>query len=65
MVCTDAAARGIDIPNVTHVIQSSFAATAIDFLHRVRSPYDRYHLTAGPLYLEHLTSTPFYLGSGT
>ncbi len=35
LVCTDAAARGIDIPDVTHVVQSSFAASAIDFLHRV------------------------------
>ena len=38
MVCTDAAARGIDIPHITHVVQSSFAASAIDFLHRVRVP---------------------------
>lgn len=37
MVCTDAAARGIDIPHVTHVVQSSFAASAVDFLHRVSS----------------------------
>lgn len=35
LVCTDAAARGIDIPDVTHVVQSSFAASAVDFLHRV------------------------------
>lgn len=35
MVCTDAAARGIDIPDVTHVIQSDFAPNAIDFLHRI------------------------------
>ena len=34
MVCTDAAARGIDIPAVTHVLQASFAAGAVDFLHR-------------------------------
>ncbi len=34
MVCTDAAARGIDIPAVTHVLQASFAASAVDFLHR-------------------------------
>ena len=38
MVCTDAAARGIDIPLITHVVQSSFAFSAIDFLHRVRTP---------------------------
>ena len=37
LVCTDSAARGIDIPGVTHVVQADFAATAIDFLHRVRS----------------------------
>ena len=35
MVSTDAAARGIDIPNITHVIQADFAASAVDFLHRV------------------------------
>ncbi|KAI3467475.1 hypothetical protein Pfo_024138 [Paulownia fortunei] len=34
-VCTDAAARGIDIPNVSHVIQAEFASSAVDFLHRV------------------------------
>ncbi|XP_060214384.1 DEAD-box ATP-dependent RNA helicase 22 [Lycium barbarum] len=34
-VCTDAAARGIDIPNVSHVIQAEFATSAVDFLHRV------------------------------
>ena len=37
MVCTDAAARGIDVPHVTHVVQSSFAASAVDFLHRVNA----------------------------
>lgn len=35
MVCTDAAARGIDIQDVTHVIQADFAANAIDFIHRI------------------------------
>nr|AKF43360.1 DEA(D/H)-box RNA helicase family protein [Hypseocharis bilobata] len=35
LVCTDAAARGIDIPNVSHVIQADFATSAVDFLHRV------------------------------
>ncbi|GMH38767.1 hypothetical protein BSKO_06651 [Bryopsis sp. KO-2023] len=35
MVCTDAASRGLDVPNVTHVIQADFASSAIDFLHRV------------------------------
>ncbi|KAL0287837.1 UNVERIFIED_CONTAM: DEAD-box ATP-dependent RNA helicase 22 [Sesamum calycinum] len=34
-VCTDAAARGLDIPNVSHVIQAEFAGSAVDFLHRV------------------------------
>lgn len=35
MVSTDAAARGIDFPSVTHVIQADFVANAVDFLHRV------------------------------
>ncbi|GAB2280412.1 hypothetical protein Dimus_015045 [Dionaea muscipula] len=35
LVCTDAVARGLDIPNVTHVIQAEFATSAVDFLHRV------------------------------
>ncbi|KAJ1702356.1 hypothetical protein LUZ63_002135 [Rhynchospora breviuscula] len=35
LVCTDAAARGLDIPNVCHVIQAEFATSAVDFLHRV------------------------------
>ncbi|VFQ95197.1 unnamed protein product [Cuscuta campestris] len=34
-VCTDAAARGLDVPNVSHVIQAEFATSAVDFLHRV------------------------------
>ncbi|KAL3631062.1 hypothetical protein CASFOL_024046 [Castilleja foliolosa] len=34
-VCTDAAARGLDIPNISHVIQAEFASSAVDFLHRV------------------------------
>ncbi|KAL1550911.1 DEAD-box ATP-dependent RNA helicase 22-like [Salvia divinorum] len=34
-VCTDAAARGLDVPNVSHVIQAEFASSAVDFLHRV------------------------------
>jgi hypothetical protein len=36
MLCTDAAARGIDLPGVHHVVQMDFASSAIDFLHRVR-----------------------------
>lgn len=35
MVCTDAAARGLDVPDITHVVQADFAQSAIDFLHRV------------------------------
>ncbi|XP_023549678.1 DEAD-box ATP-dependent RNA helicase 22 [Cucurbita pepo subsp. pepo] len=35
LVCTDAAARGVDIPNVAHVIQADFATSAVDFLHRI------------------------------
>ncbi|XP_024023930.1 DEAD-box ATP-dependent RNA helicase 22 isoform X2 [Morus notabilis] len=35
LVCTDAAARGVDIPNILHVIQADFATSAVDFLHRV------------------------------
>lgn len=34
MVCTDSAARGLDIPGVDHVIQAEFASSAVDFLHR-------------------------------
>ncbi|CAH8256410.1 unnamed protein product [Arabidopsis lyrata] len=34
-VCTDAAARGVDVPNVSHVIQADFASSAVDFLHRI------------------------------
>ncbi|XP_074274460.1 DEAD-box ATP-dependent RNA helicase 22 [Silene latifolia] len=35
LVCTDAAARGLDIPMVSHVIQAEFSKSAVDFLHRV------------------------------
>ena len=35
LVCTDAAARGLDIPDVSHVVQAEFAASAVDFIHRV------------------------------
>ncbi|CAN6924437.1 unnamed protein product [Brassica oleracea] len=34
-VCTDAAARGVDVPNVSHVIQADFSSSAVDFLHRI------------------------------
>ena len=35
MVCTDAAARGLDIQGVSHVIQADFAPNAVDFIHRI------------------------------
>ena len=35
LVCTDAAARGVDIPGVSHVVQAHFASSAVDWLHRV------------------------------
>ncbi|KAL9263467.1 DEAD-box ATP-dependent RNA helicase 22-like protein [Drosera capensis] len=35
LVCSDAAARGLDVPNVSHVIQAEFATSAVDFIHRV------------------------------
>ncbi|KAF3431326.1 hypothetical protein FNV43_RR26057 [Rhamnella rubrinervis] len=35
LVCTDAASRGVDIPNISHVIQADFATSAVDFIHRV------------------------------
>ncbi|GBF91565.1 DEAD-box ATP-dependent RNA helicase [Raphidocelis subcapitata] len=35
VVSTDAAARGIDLPCVTHVVQADFATNAVDFLHRI------------------------------
>lgn len=35
LVCTDAAARGIDLPDVSHVVQADFASSAVDFLHRI------------------------------
>lgn len=34
LVATDAAARGLDMPDVEHVIQADFAESAMDFLHR-------------------------------
>lgn len=34
LVCTDLAARGLDIPNVSHVIQLDFAPNAAQVLHR-------------------------------
>ncbi|CAF1934377.1 unnamed protein product [Brassica napus] len=34
-VCTDAAARRVDVPNVSHVIQADFSSCVVDFLHRI------------------------------
>lgn len=34
LVCTDIAARGLDIPEVNHVIMFDFPLNAIDYLHR-------------------------------
>jgi superfamily II DNA/RNA helicase len=34
LVCTDAAARGLDLPAVEHVIHAEFAQNAVSFLHR-------------------------------
>lgn len=35
LVCTDAAARGLDLTTITHVVQADFADNAVDFLHRI------------------------------
>lgn len=35
LVCTDVAARGIDLPQCRHVVQLEFAQNAVDHLHRV------------------------------
>jgi superfamily II DNA/RNA helicase len=35
MVCTDSASRGLDLPNVGHVIQAEFALNVVQYLHRV------------------------------
>lgn len=35
LVCTDAAARGLDIPSVKHVIQAEFALNVVQHLHRI------------------------------
>lgn len=35
LVCTDHAARGLDIPNVRHVIQAEFAENVVQHLHRI------------------------------
>ena len=35
LVATDSVARGVDIPNVKHVVQAEFAQNATEYLHRV------------------------------
>ena len=35
LVCTDAAARGLDLPSVSHVVNFDFPLSPIDYLHRV------------------------------
>ena len=35
LVCTGLASRGIDLANVTHVIQYECAANAVEFMHRI------------------------------
>ena len=35
LVCTDAAARGVDVPEVAHVVQAEFAGNAVEYLHRI------------------------------
>jgi len=34
LVCTDAAARGLDLPAVEHVVQAEFALNVVQHLHR-------------------------------
>ena len=48
LVCTDAAARGLDIPGVTHVVQAEFAPSAVDFIHRVTPFPDPLNPIASP-----------------
>ena len=35
LVCTDQAARGLDLPTVRHVVQAEFALNVVQHLHRV------------------------------
>ena len=35
LVSTDAAARGLDLEGVRHIVQADFAENAVDFLHRI------------------------------
>jgi len=35
LICTDMASRGLDIPNVSHVIQGEFATNVVQHLHRI------------------------------
>lgn len=35
LVCTDHASRGLDLPNVRHVVQAEFAGNVVQYLHRI------------------------------
>ena len=35
LVCTDYAARGLDLPFVRHVVQAQFASNVVQHLHRI------------------------------
>ena len=35
LVCTDHAARGLDLPDVRHVVQAEFATNVVQYLHRI------------------------------
>lgn len=35
LICTDAAARGLDLPSVSHVVQAEFALNVVQYLHRI------------------------------
>jgi len=35
IICTDSAARGLDLPNVRHVIQAEFALNVVQHMHRI------------------------------
>ena len=35
LICTDHAARGLDLPHVRHVVQAEFALNVVQYLHRI------------------------------
>ncbi len=51
LVCSGLASRGIDFPNVGHVIQFDFAGNSVDHLHRIgrTARAGASGLAAGPL----------------